>query len=124
MLKRFIFILLASLLSSNIHANATTQCSEVEGKHEISCEEQDYQKVKEAVFAKVGPDFAQSFNEKYPNWCLEGLGKLTQHIDEIPSSMMKTNPPQMTVTIGAYRIHLHSCVVNIILGLSKKNSGN
>ena len=67
MLKRSIFVLLVSTLSLQIRA--TEQYQEVEYVAEESCNEQDYQRIKEAVFAKVGPEFARSFNEKYPHWC-------------------------------------------------------
>lgn len=114
MLKRSIFIILISLISLNIPINTTTQYTS-EDVLVLSSEERDYLKIKEAVFIKMGPDFACSFNGRYPHFCEKGLKELRKYIDKIPSTMLKSNPPQITITVGTHNVHLHSHLVEMLM---------
>lgn len=65
----------------------------------------DYEKIKQAVFNKMGPQFAQEFNLKYPEPTAYAVIELAARFDDM-SKWQETYPPQATATIGSQEIKI------------------
>jgi hypothetical protein len=68
----------------------------------------EWEMIKKAVFAKMGEDFKQQFNEQYPTPSDDGVRALADQFDENNkyTTWLKTCPAQLPIVIGGkgYRI--------------------
>ncbi len=89
----------------------------------------DWETVKETVFAKMGSDFKQEFNKKYPTPSDDGVRALADQFDECDAcgkkvtytTWLKTFPMQLPLLIGGKRYYLFEGRMTEIIVEHKKN---
>lgn len=73
----------------------------------------DYKALREAVFTKLGKEFASNFKVKYSKPSQAAVNELAAHIDS-QSAWKETCPARGTVTIGSQKIELGGTIANMI----------
>lgn len=77
-------------------------------------DKEDYEILKQAVFEKMGEEFAREFNDKHPMPSKESIEELALCFDHNPSFWFLSNPPQTTAQIGGKDINLRGTIADII----------